>query len=996
MINSVITIGGHLIDREILDDQGAAGFSLPPFYPGLYQFKLKLFSKADDGSLAVVYPEVTALSASIGLVYAEPRAGTFKLRYGPTHPSSEAINFNEDAEDFKTKLAALNGTGESGDRGLSLVYQPTPSTWMCKFDTPGALPIPLEGVEVDLDPETFVRVRQFYQSDEYWVEIRLMQGPIASTSTHDQILPPPVTVREIRHGYTQIVDDFTTIVVNEVQAITVPPGFAGTYIIRFQGRQTRPMSVNDGAANIQTAMNAMFTDNQVRFTCSNPEENNCYVEFVGPLGGQGFVCAPQGQNLAITNIVDAAKIDTFFQIDLNTAEVAAALQTSKEVSVIFEVALHIKDPAVETDPGQDLVLFQADATILRPLQWEGLVEAAPINWLFPPNPKDYIPFDIGQVVTGDQSYSIPFGDGLLTDYVINHNLATDALAVTIRENHSNGRQLKDEEYSITFDNTNALTVHMPVGSPPATNSLLIVVQATGTVSGFLNHHHPIEAIDGLETVINEILIRLSALEAYIPTLGGGGGGGGPPPFGGDTGAAVMTVMIPDIWNVVPTNRMPGKDKPTAADTSKLPSQGFLLPAVHEAIALGTFTADVTGNKLVLDAAYTGTPALVDGQRVMIVIPDFQLVGQITWDATLDKVGLPGNTLQNGRRVQFTGEGLPTSVARNFTYYVINTASDSFQISSTFGGSFLPITDDFVPTAQNFVNVRPEPPGGLEEGIDYFMIAPTSTQFSVSDTLNGTPGDPVIITSTGYPPQHLTTIPDAPALIQGRLPLATDPTSAQYIGHAYSVRDIISLTGGRGIRATTVYPGDIVASDGRLWYPVTRSDSPGRNSFYPTKMENEIFRLAISDKMLAAGMRLQITFDLEIRMYKHTSNTQYLIVVEWADLPQTLIPAPTGPNLQNVVWSNVPILQQRIIVTELSFIHEFGVQVIRMSDGRMATNKKIYGVEVAGDSVPLGANFAIRSRLIEFDTEDNVNDAVGLVYYSVTKAVGDIIKQGAPS
>jgi hypothetical protein len=987
MINSVITIGGHLIDRVILDDQGSPGFSLPPFYPGIYQFKLKLFSKADDGSLAVVYPNVTALNASIGLVYAEPRAGTFKLRYGPGHLSSEAINFNEDAEDFKTKLAALNGTGESGDRGLSAVYQPSPSTWMCKFDTPTP-PIPLEGVEVDLDPETFVRVRQFYQSDEYWVEIRLMQGPIASTNAHSNILPPPVTVREIRHGYTQIIDDFTTIVVNEVQSITVPPGFAGTYIIKFQGRQTRPMSVNDGAANIQTAMNAMFTDNVVRFTCSNPEENNCYVEFVGPLGGQGF------DLLGITNIVDENKIDTFFEIDLNTAEVAAALQTSKEVSTIFEVALHIKDPAVETDPGQDLVLFQADATILRPLQWEGLQAAAPINWLFPPNPKDYIPFDINQVITGDQSYSTSFGDGLLTDFVINHMLGTDAVSVTIRENASDGRQLKDEEYSITFDNGNALTVHMPVGSPPATNSLLIIIQATGTVSAFLNHHHPIEAIDGLGTVIDEILIRLSALEAYIPTLGGQPPGGGPPPFGGDGTGTVMTVAIPDIWNVVPTNRMPGKDKPK--DVTTLPSQGFLLPAVHEAIALGTFTADVTGNKLVLDVPYAGTPALVDGQRVQIVIPDFQEVGQVTWDSDLDTVGLPANPLVNGRRVQFTGDGLPTSVARNFTYYVINAASDSFQISSTLGGDFLPISDDFVVTEENFVNVRPEPPDGLEEGVDYFMIAPTSTQFAVSATLNGTPGAPIDIgPGAGYPPQKLTTIHDAPALDQfGRLPLATDPTSAQYIGHAYSVRDTIPLVGGRGIRATTVYPGDIVASDGRLWYPVTRSDSPGKNSFYPTKMENEIFRLAISDKMLAAGMRLQITFDLEIRMYKHTSNTQYLIVVEWADLPQTLVPTPTGPNLQNVVWSNVPILQQRIIVTELSFVHEFGVQVIRLTDGRMKTNKKIYGVEVAGDSIPPSANFAIRSRLIEFDTEDNVKDAVGLVYYSVTKAVGDIVKQGA--
>jgi hypothetical protein len=56
---------------------------------------------------------------------------------------------------------------------------------------------------------------------------------------------------------------------------------------------------------------------------------------------------------------------------------------------------------------------------------------------------------------------------------------------------------------------------------------------------------------------------------------------------------------------------------------------------------------------------------------------------------------------------------------------------------------------------------------------------------------------------------------------------------------------------------------------------------------------------------------------------------------------------------------------------------------------MHTNKKIYGTVLAGDAIPAAATFALRARLIEFDTENSVSNATGLVYYRFETATIEI-------
>jgi hypothetical protein len=964
MIDSVITIGGHLTKRILCDLTGAP-ITLAEFYPDLYQFRLKIIDTSPDGTTQIqVYPNVTSLTASIGLIYAQPRAGTFGLTYGTT--ATTPIDIAESPDDFKTALALLP---ESTTYGLDVVYSPTPSTWVMRFLTPPTDPIPLvvASGSNELEPETFVRVRQFTQNAETWVEVRLLQGPIASTNANQSILPPAPTVTEIRRGFTE--DDIIEVIkVNEIQAIYVPPDFNGTYIINFQGRQTSALSANSGAQDIQNALNFMYNDTIIRFTVTNPIPNNAYVEFVGPFSGM-----PEDL-LTITAQLDPTKVDLFFQLDLNTTEVAEALRANSSVAAEFELRLHITDPTIvppaPPDPGQDVVLFQETVTIARGLHWEGLEAAAPIHWLYPPNPKDYVPFTMDQIIRGTITYSAPFGDGISNAYSIAHDLNSDAINVEVRENTSNGRLLRDDEYTVNFVDANGLTITIP-GTPPATNSLLAMIFSVGPIDMFLAHTHTIAQIIGLQDVINGILTRLSNLEAILPGIIGLIPGVSP--FGTDPNAQLVSITVPDRFSIVPTNRdFTGK----SIDLTKpLPPEGLLLPAIHNVIELGTFTVDTTANTIILDTPYPGTPALVNGQRARIDQPQFYTVGPCTFDHTTDTITYTGTpTLANGRRVKFSGGTLPSGLSVLGTYYVINATSGTFQVSLTLGGPVNPLIDNG-DTATHDVSTVSEIPGGLLDSVDYFMLAPTSTTFHLSTVIGGPPID---ITTAGIPTFSISTIAEDPSTA-GILP-APGPL---YAGKAYSVRQDIFLRGGRGIPSETVHPMDIIACDGRVWYHVTRSDVPGSNSFYPTAMEIEIFRIALNETMLAAGSLFTITFNLGLQMFKQDCNVQYLLMVEIAEMPEDVAPTPTGPNLFDVVWNKTPLLQQRIIVTDVLVTAPFGAQILHQADGTFSTNKKLYGVEIAGDVIPSDANCALRVRLAEFDTEDNIADASGLIYYTIS-------------
>ena len=118
--------------------------------------------------------------------------------------------------------------------------------------------------------------------------------------------------------------------------------------------------------------------------------------------------------------------------------------------------------------------------------------------------------------------------------------------------------------------------------------------------------------------------------------------------------------------------------------------------------------------------------------------------------------------------------------------------------------------------------------------------------------------------------------------------------------------------------------------------------------------------------------------------------QYLFVVEAGSAPGQTTPAPVGVNLQDVTWLPTPVLSQRIILTGLKLKHHFGCAFKRSIDGlSMTADRLLYDVWNGGAQAPATPSFALRARFIQFDTENSVAGAKGLVSYKFGAAKASI-------
>ena len=72
------------------------------------------------------------------------------------------------------------------------------------------------------------------------------------------------------------------------------------------------------------------------------------------------------------------------------------------------------------------------------------------------------------------------------------------------------------------------------------------------------------------------------------------------------------------------------------------------------------------------------------------------------------------------------------------------------------------------------------------------------------------------------------------------------------------------------------------------------------------------------------------------------------------------------------------------------IHHFGCAIRRLIDGTtIEADKLLYAAWSAADAAPANPSFAMRARLVEFDTENSVPGAKGTVYFALTNAKAEI-------
>ena len=127
----------------------------------------------------------------------------------------------------------------------------------------------------------------------------------------------------------------------------------------------------------------------------------------------------------------------------------------------------------------------------------------------------------------------------------------------------------------------------------------------------------------------------------------------------------------------------------------------------------------------------------------------------------------------------------------------------------------------------------------------------------------------------------------------------------------------------------------------------------------------------------------------MQLFKATSRVQYLFAIEVGSVPRQSTPAPIGVNLSDVTWNATPIFSQRLIIGSQTFKQSCGVAVSRSIANEFATDAMIDGAWEAGAAAPASANFVLRARLHQFDTENSVANARGTVRFGFINAHGSI-------
>ena len=540
------TVYANLTTRRLTTTLGGSAVSFPAFVQG-DKVRIGLrFAESLEGSPIEVQRIVTHIRASIGFVDARPTSGFFVLNVDGQNTAP--IQHDATAGAMQSALAAI---------GLDdVVVGKQDGSWIIST---GAEDIEMSGSSAigllsELRPVSFVRVRSTQVAGQYRHEVRLVQAPLASTASFDLIVPPAPTVSEVQAGGAS-----ATTLWPEIQALKIQPTFKGTYQLRRGFKKTRELSVDDGPDEIQDAL-SVLADDEGSFTVSNPATNIAHITFNGSMAGID-------QELIEVAVFSAPPGDPTIILDLNTAEIAAALRGAAELKPELEIEVAIQD---ENDPTKTYTLtpFRAPISLIRELNWEGLETAANIDWLRPPYGRTYVPFTPDQIITGSQHYVAPIGDGVNSDFTISHNLGTRDLHVTVRQN--GGTRAIVEPLAVTLDGEDDLSITF--AEPPAVNGYVAIISTAGPVSAFQAHGHTIAQIEGLQLILDDLGGRVEDLESFIPTS--------LPGVSGTEQTVIAAWELPELFEVFPTRqKIEAKDVPSIKPAD-LPRVGGLLPAVY--------------------------------------------------------------------------------------------------------------------------------------------------------------------------------------------------------------------------------------------------------------------------------------------------------------------------------------------------------------------------------------------------------------------------------
>jgi hypothetical protein len=504
-------------------------------------------TETSNNTTTVTAPSIYSARLSYGPVDVAPTAGTFKVRVNAV--TSSAITLGSTAASVAAVLnsiSAATGWSVTEDQGSYIVGR------TANWTTTSGITI----VENNLTPESFVRVTSYSANNTFYQELRPMQSPLAYTSAFGLIVPPAPTITRVVTGYS---DSTTGVYVNEVQRLYIPPAFDTTYQIYRGTARTALLSKDDGSTEIEAALmqGCVTVGAGEIFLVTNPQNYTADIEFAGAMSGATH-------SLLTVAVPISPQGDVTFDLDLNTQGMLAALRGDYEVTHPLTCEIGINYGTVTTPNVQYVTVFQQNLTVQADGAWTGLAAAQRINWLNPPQPVNYIPFTTDQVITGIQSYTkVVTGSG---PWTIAHNLGTEAIHVTLRENISSGYLLGNEnDYTVQTATSQSVIVAKVSGTVP-TAGWAVIISSAGPTSVFQAHTHTIAQVVDLQDTLNAIGTRLNTLENVLPN-----GVGIINQSGVNT--TPLTMTIPGRSEVLFTQDIEGAWGDGGIDQSKLPIRG---------------------------------------------------------------------------------------------------------------------------------------------------------------------------------------------------------------------------------------------------------------------------------------------------------------------------------------------------------------------------------------------------------------------------------------
>lgn len=504
-------------------------------------------TETSNNTTTVTAPSIYSARLSYGPVDVVPTAGTFKVLVNAV--TSSAITLGSTAASVAAILntiSAATGWSVTQDQGSYIVGR------TANWTTTSGITI----VQNELVPDSFVRVTSYSANNTFYQELRPMQSPLAYTSAFGLIVPPAPTITRVVTGYS---DSTTGVFVNEVQRLYIPPAFDTTYQIYRGTARTALLSKDDGSTEIEAALmqGCVTVGAGEIFLVTNPQNYTADIEFAGAMSGATH-------SLLTVAVPISPQGDVTFDLDLNTQGMLAALRGDFEVTHPLTCEIGINYGTVATPNVQYVTVFQQNMTVQADGAWTGLAAAQRINWLNPPQPVNYIPFTTDQVITGIQSFTaVVTGTG---PWTIAHNLGTEAIHLTVRENYSSGYLLANTvSYSVQTVTSQSVIVTNK-GSATTTPGWAVIISSAGPTSAFQAHTHTIAQVVDLQDTLNAIGTRLNTLENVLPN-----GVGVINQSGVDTKPLTMT--IPAHSEVLFSEDIEGAWSDNGIDQTKLPIRG---------------------------------------------------------------------------------------------------------------------------------------------------------------------------------------------------------------------------------------------------------------------------------------------------------------------------------------------------------------------------------------------------------------------------------------